>query len=366
MADDTGNTADPAESSTAKRPAPAKRATPATKGKTAAKKTAAKPKTAAKRAKPQANAKPDAKPSGADAFHPDAAHAEAATEGFFAGLMSQFTTAWLFLTRVPLPRWWNRPGSMDEAAAGGADHGKDKRADNRTDKGVGMVALAGTVRAWPVVGLLIGALAGAALWLGAKAGLSPLGASFLALIAAALATGALHEDGLADVADGFAGGADKDKTLRIMGDSRIGAYGVLALVLTVGFKAGSLSGFNAPALAAGALVAAHVLSRAALPMLMVALPPARDAGLGHAAGVPKRENAAMAAAIGVLIAVLTLGLGPGLVAGALAALGVAGVGWWAEKRLGGFTGDVLGAAQQVAEALVLAGLAVVMRTVFYA
>ncbi|HEY9163215.1 MAG TPA: adenosylcobinamide-GDP ribazoletransferase [Magnetovibrio sp.] len=293
------------------------------------------------------------------ALQPDAAHAEAASKGFFAELMRQFTVAWLFMTRIDVPRWWNKPEPLE-----------DTELDAETlaagpDKGKGMVPLADTVRTWPVVGLLVGAFAGAALWLGASAGLSPLAASFVALIVAALATGALHEDGLADVADGFGGGADKAKKLRIMHDSHIGTYGVLALVMSVGIKAGSLSGFNDPALAAAAVIAAHTVSRAALPMLMVALAPVRASGLGKAAGQPKREDAVMAAVIGVLIAVLTLGIGPGVVAAALAALGVAAVGWLAKRHIGGFTGDVLGAAQQVAEALVFAGLAVGLRTVFY-
>lgn len=291
---------------------------------------------------------------------PDEVHAQAAPESFFARLMNQFTQAWLFLTRIPLPGWWNTP----EHSEGEGDTEDAKGATE--DKGVGMLPLSDTVRAWPLVGVLIGALSGGALWLGASAGLSPLAASFLGLIVAAVATGALHEDGLADVIDGFGGGADKAKKLKIMRDSHIGAYGVLALVMMVGFKAGALSGFNDPALAAAALIAAHTLSRAVLPMMMVAMQPARRTGLGKAAGQPKRENAVMSAAIGVLIAVLALGPGPGLVAAALAGLGAAGVGWVANRQIGGYTGDVLGAAQQVSEALVLAGLAVVLRTVFYA
>lgn len=300
-----------------------------------------------------------------ETLQPDPAHAQAASEGFLACLVSHFTTAWRFFTRIPLPEWWNRP---EVGAVSGAAEPEEAAAEAEgveIDKGAAMVPLANTVRAWPVVGLFVGALAGCAVWLGASAGLSPLAASFVALIVAALITGALHEDGLADVADGFGGGADKAKKLRIMRDSRIGTYGVLALVLVVGFKAGSLSGFNSPGLAAAAVIAAHTLSRAALPMLMVALPPARRSGLGKAAGQPNRENAAMAAAIGVLVAMLALGIGPGLVAAVLAALGAAAVGWLAMRHIGGFTGDVLGAAQQVSEALVLAGLAVVMRTVFY-
>jgi adenosylcobinamide-GDP ribazoletransferase len=312
-------------------------------------------------------AKKKAKPE--EILHPDPVHAQTASEGFFARLLSQFTTAWRFFTRIPLPAWWNRP-QIDEAAARAevldATVEADVEKDAPNDKGAMLLPLADTVRAWPVVGLFIGALAGLALWLSASAGLSPLAASFAALIVAALATGALHEDGLADVADGFGGGADKSKKLRIMHDSHIGAFGVLALVLVVGFKAASLSGFNNPVLAASALLVGHTLSRAMLPMLMVVLPPSSRSGLGYAAGRPNRENAAMAAAIGVLVAVLALGFGPGLVAAVIAALGVAAVGWLAKRHIGGYTGDVLGAAQQVAEALVLAGLAVVMRTVFYA
>lgn len=294
-----------------------------------------------------------------ETLKPDAVHAEVASERFFTALLRQFTLAWLFLTRIPVPRWWNQSELAPQRET------TDDADDNEADKGQGMSPLADTVRGWPVVGVLVGALAGAALWLGASAGLSPLAASFVALIVAALATGALHEDGLADVADGFGGGADKAKKLRIMRDSHIGTYGVLALVLAVGMKAGSLSGFNDPALAAAAVIVAHTLSRAVLPMVMVVLAPARTSGLGKAAGRPRREDAAMAAAIGVLIAVLALGVGPGLAASALAALGVAAVGWLAQRHIGGYSGDVLGAAQQVAEVLVLAGLAVGMRTVFY-
>jgi len=288
-----------------------------------------------------------------ETLKPDAVHGEVASEGFFAALMAQFTTAWLFFTRIPLPGWWNKPDAPDAPVA----------SDETPDKRLGMVPLADTVRTWPVVGILVGALAGAALWIAANLGLSPLAASFGALIVAAVATGALHEDGLADVADGFGGGVDKAKKLRIMRDSHIGVYGVLALVLGVGFKAGSLSGFTSPALAAAAVIAAHTLSRAALPMLMVVLPSVRRTGLGKGAGQPNREDALLAAGMGVLVSVLALGIGPGLVASVLAALGVAGVGWLAHRQIGGLTGDVLGAAQQVAEILVLAGLMVMLGTV---
>ena len=325
----------------------------------------------------------DDKPTDDAAPTNDPIHDERATEGFFTRLMCQFSTAWLFLTRVPLPRWWNRPPEVveeqdaadigdeeAEAEAQAVREAKIEQApksakDEGQDKGRGLLPLADTVRAWPIVGLLVGAAAGLMLWTGASLGLHPIASSFLGLITAALITGALHEDGLADVADGFGGGADRAKKLRIMRDSRIGVYGVLALVLAVGFKAGSLGGFTGPGLAALALIVAHTVSRAALPMLMVALAPVRRTGLAKGAGTPKREDAVMAAVIGVLIAVLALGVGPGLVASALAGLSVAAVGWLANRHIQGLTGDVLGAAQQVAEVVVLAGLAAMLQTVFY-
>jgi len=280
----------------------------------------------------------------------DVVHAESATEGFFVRLMTEFTVAWLFLTCIPLPRWWNKPEQADAEPV---------------DQGGTIKPLADTVRTWPVVGMAVGAVAGGTLWLAAQVGLHPLAASFAGLMAASLMTGALHEDGLADVADGFGGGDTKAKKLRIMGDSRLGAFGVLALVMVVGFKAGVLAGFNSPAFAAAALLTAHVLSRALLPMLMVALPPARRTGLAHGAGVPKKEDAMMAAGIGVLVAVLALGFGPGLVASVLAGLSVAAVGWLANRHIQGFTGDVLGTAQQISEVIILASVAVMLRKVFY-
>ena len=85
--------------------------------------------------------------------------------------------------------------------------------------------LAQAARAFPVVGAGVGAAAGGVLWLAAQAGLPPLVCALLALAAAALVTGALHEDGLADLADGLGGGRDREAKLRIMRDSRIGAFG---------------------------------------------------------------------------------------------------------------------------------------------
>ena len=211
----------------------------------------------------------------------------------------------------------------------------------------------------------MGAIAGSALWVGAQLGLHPMASAVLGLMVAAMVTGALHEDGLADVADGFGGGRSIAQKLDIMKDSHIGTYGVLTLILVVGFKITTLGSFNGPGLAAGALVGAHVLSRAVMPLMMSILPPAREGGLGTAAGIPDRDDAIITAIIGVLVVLLTLGLWPGLLAAGLSAATAFIMGWYAKRQIGGFTGDVLGAAEQLVEAAVLAGLAVAFRTVFY-
>lgn len=209
------------------------------------------------------------------------------------------------------------------------------------------------LRTGPLVGLLIGLVGGAAYWFASLLALPPLLGGLIAVGATILLTGALHEDGLADVADGFGGGRDRARKLEIMRDSRIGSYGVLALVLSVGLRAGAIAALATPLAAGAALVAAHAVSRAALPAAMVALPPARDDGLAAASGRPARIHVMTALLIAGLLSLLALGPGPGsagLLAGAAAAVLVIGL---AQAQIGGHTGDVLGAVQQAAETAVL-------------
>ena len=289
----------------------------------------------------------------ADKSSPDDLHRGGPSLSFFRLWVNRFSVAWMFLTRVPLPSWWNKPMP-------GEIVGVDPK-----DKGLGMIPLSDTVQTWPFVGLFVGAIAGGILWAGASLGLHPMASAVLGLIVAAMITGALHEDGLADVADGFGGGRSIAKKLEIMKDSHIGSYGVLTLILVVGFKVTTLGSFNGPGLAAGALVGAHVLSRAALPLMMSLMSPARKGGLASGAGIPTRDDAIVTAIIGVLIVLLTLGLWAGVLAAVLAGIAAIGMGWYANRQIGGFTGDVLGATEQLIEAVVLAGLAVAFRTVFY-
>ncbi|MGF1592330.1 MAG: adenosylcobinamide-GDP ribazoletransferase [Kiloniellaceae bacterium] len=208
-------------------------------------------------------------------------------------------------------------------------------------------------RCYPLVGAGIGALAALAYGLAAWLALPPFAAALAALATAILVTGALHEDGLADVADGFGGGRDAARKLAIMRDSRIGTYGVLALALVLAARGGSLAAIAEPAAVAAALVAAHTVSRAGLAGLMWALPPARSDGLGAATGRPGGADALVALAIGTAAAFLLLDFTVAVTALLAAATLQAVLALQARRQIGGATGDVLGAAQQLGEAAVL-------------
>ena len=234
-------------------------------------------------------------------------------------------TALAFLTRLPLP-------------APAADRPPD---------------LARATRVMPLAGAAIGLGGGAIYWLSGVLGLSPAIAGLLAVAATILATGALHEDGLADSADGIFAGAEPARRLEIMRDSRSGAYGVLALVLSVGLRAAALAAIAAPGAVVAAMIAAHAVARALPPAAMAWAPLARDDGLAASAGPAETEHAWTALGIGAAIAVVFLGLGAGLVA--LLAAGLMGLATirLARARIGGYTGDVLGAIEQLGEIAVL-------------
>ena len=212
------------------------------------------------------------------------------------------------------------------------------------------------VWAFPLVGLLIGALmcvVGAlALALGLEAGI----AAGLMLGASVVVTGAMHEDGLADCADGFWGGFAPARRLEIMKDSQIGTYGVLALIIVIGLRwmaLATLINFGW-----GAVICAAVLSRAMMPIAMNTLPYARENGLAHSVGKPSSRVVQIAVITGVVLALLAAGwsaLVALLVALACAAL----VRLIAKAKIGGQTGDVLGATQIISETAVLITLAIV-------
>lgn len=240
-------------------------------------------------------------------------------------------TAAQLLTRLPLPH------PSEEAAAAEAP----------------VVQAHHASRCYPLVGAGVGLLAALAYSVAAWLALPPFAAALAALTAALLVTGALHEDGLADVADGFGGGRDRTGKLAIMRDSRIGSYGVLALILVLAARGGSLAVIAEPGAAAAALIAAHALSRAGLAPIMWALPAARSDGLGAATGRPGVADALAAFIIGAAITLLLLDFAVALVAILAAAVLQAGLALQARRQIGGTTGDVLGAAQQLGEAAVL-------------
>jgi adenosylcobinamide-GDP ribazoletransferase len=188
-----------------------------------------------------------------------------------------------------------------------------------------------------------------------------LAAAALALGARALLTGGLHEDGLADLADGFGGGRDKAAKLEIMRDSRLGTYGALALVVSFVAKMAALAALPHSAVVAG-LVAAHALARGALPALAAIMPGARSDGLATSAGRVEPAVATTAAMLALLIAFVCLPPGAAFMTTAAAALGAAAVAVLAKRQIGGITGDVLGAAEQVGETAVLLVLAARLAT----
>ncbi|MBR0985489.1 adenosylcobinamide-GDP ribazoletransferase [Bradyrhizobium liaoningense] len=214
-------------------------------------------------------------------------------------------------------------------------------------------AVARATWALPVAGLLVG-LAGAFVYkVAIRFGLTPNIAALLALAITALITGALHEDGLADTADGLGGGRTRERKLEIMRDSRIGTYGVCALILSFGLRWSALAAIADPLLVAFALCAAHAAARAGVPAFMSLVPPARPDGLSASAGSPPGRSVAIAFALGTLA--LALALGPGKALVGLILLSLAGLllARLAVRQIGGQTGDILGAFEQIGEILVL-------------
>ena len=213
---------------------------------------------------------------------------------------------------------------------------------------------------FPAVGLLV-AVAGIATRYAFAAPLGRPAASVLAVAVMVLITGAFHEDGLADTADGLGGGATPERRLEIMRDSRIGTYGAVALVLSLLLRVALLAPLPLDVFAA-AVVAGHVLGRAGGVLLAGLLPPAADGGLGaRVIGVNGIGTWLAVALQAVLAAAFASGwsLWLPLVAALLAVLGTARL---AHRALGGLTGDVLGAATQLAHLAAMAAVVAAHRT----
>ena len=210
----------------------------------------------------------------------------------------------------------------------------------------GAIAGADLARAaWaaPAVGAIVGALGAACYGLAYAAGLPGFAAGALALATTLAVTGCLHEDGLAETADGFGGGATRERKPAIMHDSRIGTYGTCALLLSLVLRGGAIASLSAPGRAAWALIAAHAAARATLPAFMRLVPPARADGLAAQMGAPPPASAALAAVLGLVALALGLGITRGLLAMTLLLLSFAFMAWLCTRQIGGQTGDVIGA-----------------------
>lgn len=211
-----------------------------------------------------------------------------------------------------------------------------------------------TALVWfPAIGLLVGAVVGGVRLL-AEVGLTPGPATVLALAAGVLLTGALHEDGLADTADGLGARATRERRLEIMRDPRVGSYGALALVgwaLLAWSLLAALDGVEA----LRAAIAAHVLARWAILPQSLLLAPARADGVASGLRATPAVVAA-GSATAAATAVLAVGPLPGLAVVIAAAAVAAGTGLMVRRTIGGVTGDTYGLTVKAVE---LAALAIV-------
>ena len=241
-----------------------------------------------------------------------------------------FFTAVQFFTRIPVPAWVGHSAQQLEQSA----------------------------RYFPLVGMCVGSYAAVVLWLSAM--VLPLTVAVaLSIFASILVTGAFHEDWLSDFVDGMGCGYTREKILAIMKDSHVGAYGVIAIVLALLLKYQALlalSGSHSLAYVFAALIAAHAISRLMAVSIIMTQQYVRDDDTARAKLVAQGLSKASFA-----IAVLTGGASVALLfvagiawASIVSALAIAlllriYLGWQMQKKLGGYTGDCLGAVQQITE-----------------
>ena len=217
-------------------------------------------------------------------------------------------------------------------------------------------ALSATVWVFPMVGVLVGLCGAFAYYLLDVVGLPSTLSAIAAVAAMYAATGGLHEDGLADCADGFGGGSSRERKLAIMRDSQVGSYGAAAMIFSILARVAILGSLSDSATVCAALVASAALSRGAMGPVMAMLPAARNDGLSAAAGRPDIGQTLVGGSIAFGIAWFSLGFGVALVALMVSVVAMLLVAALARKQIGGQTGDVIGAAAQVVEVVALAAI----------
>ncbi len=252
---------------------------------------------------------------------------------------------------------------MDEASKQGKGFGpwEDLKAGlgclTRVPVPAGSSDLARSVWTFPLIGAAVGLVGAGVYGLAWSLGLGASISSVLAVAGLVLVTGVFHEDGLADVADGFGGGRDRQAKLDIMRDSRLGSYGAAALFFFLALRVGAVAALSAPVAVAAGLCVSGAFSRAMSAAVMRLSPPARKDGLGASAGRPGLGVSALTLLLALGISVAAYGP---VVGGVVVGAGVAGAAVMAAiawRQIGGHTGDVLGAVQQVSEVAVLLALA---------
>jgi len=206
---------------------------------------------------------------------------------------------------------------------------------------------------WPIIGLLIGLASGGVYLLGSYLNFPPPISALLSISISILLTGGLHEDGLADVADGFGGGHTKERKLEIMRDSRVGTYGILALIISVGFRVITVACFTEPLVAFSAILLTSAISRTAMILALSFMPVARNDGMGHTASDKSNQKIAYIA-LGIMsVGMIPIGFVISFSIFVILIISCTLFGWVAIRQIGGQTGDVLGTMQQIAEVTTL-------------
>ena len=214
-------------------------------------------------------------------------------------------------------------------------------------------SFAGAQWAAPIVGLAVGLVGGFVFFAADFFGLPATIAAALAIASTLAVTGALHEDGLSDTADGFGGGKTPERKLEIMRDSRIGTFGAAALVFSILLRWSALAAIASPWLVFCTLIAAHAAGRAMMPLFLWAVAPARTDGLAANVGAIPDVAVYLAGAIAAVLLLLTLGFTATVLSAVALGLLFFVMRRLCERQIGGQTGDVLGAVEQLSEIAVL-------------
>lgn len=242
------------------------------------------------------------------------------------GVVCDLAAAFILLTRLPVPWGWLTTSHVPNM----------KR----------------SLWAFPFVGFCVSLGGAGVFFISILLQLPSVIAACLGFLAMIFLTGAFHEDGLADVADGFGGGFEREKKLDIMRDSRVGTYGSLAVFIALALRVFSIGSFNL-SFAIVAFLVTGTLSRFGILCILRFMKPAREEGSGTAAGIPSSAQMAVAGGFSLVVAFTLLPLGYVLPVCLTALASFAVVGILSHRQVGGHTGDVLGTAQQVSEVAML-------------